>query len=175
MAIFDDILNDIRVELIEEFDTNFSNGGFFGKKWQPKADGEPSMLQKSRTMRGTNNARVVGQEIIFTNATPYANIHNEGGTFISTPTVTRKMQRFAWAKYYKAGGKKGGEKANKWRALALKPIGTKLSITINMPQRQFIGDHPQVQQSIQQVLNEHITGQFKAVIESVNKKNNNQQ
>ena len=171
MALFDDILNDIRVELMDEFDKNFSSGGFFGKKWQDKADGTTSMLQDTRTMRGANHARVQGTDIVFTNAVPYGGIHNTGGKVTSTPTVTRKMQRFAWARYYKAGGKNGGEKAAKWRALALKPVGTKLSININMPQRQYIGDHPRVRECVQGIVNDNLSRHIKDMTDKLNKRN----
>jgi phage gpG-like protein len=76
------------------------------------------------------------------NPVEYAAIHNEGG--VVQPTVTPKMRKFAWAKFYTAAGLTKGEKipasvpeeAARWRALALTKK-TKLNIT--MPRRQFIG------------------------------------
>jgi hypothetical protein len=80
-----------------------------------------------------------------------------GGTI----TVTAKMKRFFWAKYYEASGKvklkkSGGitraslrynEEAEFYKALALMKTGSKITI----PQRQFIGHHPQVDVIVKQV------------------------
>ena len=83
---------------------------------------------------------------------PYAAIHNEGGTVHPHPTVTPKMRKMAWAKFFAAGGGKGdtpSPEAAKWKALAL-TRKTKLSPNINIPRRQFIGDSPELRNQIQQ-------------------------
>jgi len=82
----------------------------------------------------------------------YAGAHNRGGSI--TTTVTPKMRKYAWYKYYALSGtgKSGkGGKGNKgaktsdtpvapdvafWKNLALTK---KTKISINMPQRQFLG------------------------------------
>ena len=70
------------------------------------------------------------------------------------------MRRFFLDKYYELGGKikykkKGGmskasirvsKEAEFYRALALKRVGTKITI----PQRQFIGDHPRVKECVKE-------------------------
>jgi hypothetical protein len=45
--ILNDILRDICIELSEEFDDNFTTGGFFGTAWKSKFDGSKSHLQQS--------------------------------------------------------------------------------------------------------------------------------
>lgn len=97
----------------------------------------------------------VGEDFIrWSSSLPYASIHNEGGEI----TVTAKMKSFFWAMYYKASGAmtktKGGKvsaskrnqnlsvEAQQWKNMALMKIGSKIKI----PQRQFIGDHPRVQE-----------------------------
>lgn len=94
------------------------------------------------------------------NDVPYAPIHNWGGE--TSPAVTPKMRRFAWAMYYKTGGKpttgakgrksaeKGqpgsiGPEAAKWRALALTK---KKRLHIRIPQRQFIGQSRELEERI---------------------------
>lgn len=77
-------------------------------------------------------------EVHIENNVPYAGIHNEGGTINTHPTVTPKMRKYAWARFYEEGGK-DAPGALKWRALALTKK-TKLDITAEIPQRQFIGE-----------------------------------
>lgn len=94
------------------------------------------------------------------NDVPYAPIHNWGGE--TSPAVTPKMRRFAWAMYYKTGGKpktgtKGGESAESdqtealseeaqmWRGLALTK---KKRLHIRIPQRQFIGPSRELEERI---------------------------
>lgn len=79
---------------------------------------------------------------------PYSGIHNDGGVI----TVTRKMKKFWWAKYYEFAGMttktKGGKvsnsarnrainaKAEFCRNMALMRIGAKITI----PKRQYLGE-----------------------------------
>lgn len=94
------------------------------------------------------------------NDVPYASVHNWGGK--TSPTVTPKMRRFAWAMYYQAGGKTGSRtkgrksaergqttdlspEAKMWRGLALTKK-TKLKIKIS--QRQFIGQSRELEERI---------------------------
>jgi phage gpG-like protein len=144
--LLNDILNDIRVELADEFDQNFSRGGFFGSTWKKKLSGEKSQLQQSGILRRSIRAKVSGSSVVFSSSQPYAAIHNEGGDI----TVTRKMQRFFWAQYYKNGKK--GAKADMYKSLALKRVGT----TLTIPKRQFIGDHPKIRKNIQDIITENL-------------------
>lgn len=94
------------------------------------------------------------------NDVPYASVHNWGGK--TSPTVTPKMRRFAWAMYYQAGGKSGrGTKGRKstekhqskelspeaqmWRGLALTK---KTKLKVKIPQRQFIGQSRELEERI---------------------------
>ena len=98
--LINDILRDMKVELEDEFDRNFSRGAFFDKRWKSRLDGEASHLQESGTLRKSIRTNIRGRSLVFSSSVPYASIHNEGGTI----TITRKMQRFFWAKYYENGG-----------------------------------------------------------------------
>ena len=87
-------------------------------------------------------------------------IHNWGGE--TSPAVTPKMRRFAWAMYYQAAGKsKKGTKGRKaaenapsgalppeaqmWHSLALTK---KKRLRIKIPQRQFIGQSRELEERI---------------------------
>jgi phage gpG-like protein len=98
------------------------------------------------------------------NSVEYATIHNEGGTFYSHPAVTRKMRKFAWAKFYEimggrpAAGTPIPVDAQKWRNLALTKKN-KLNIKVVMPKRQFIGDSKE--------LNDKIANKFETEIAKI--------
>ena len=81
------------------------------------------------------------------NDVPYAPIHNWGGE--TSPTVTPKMRRFAWAMYYRAAEKAPSSvlspEAQMWRSLALTK---KKHLRIRIPQRQFIGQSRELEERI---------------------------
>ncbi len=76
------ILDDMRVELSDEFDKNFNRKAFFTKKWKRRANlnAKGSLLMVTGTMRRSIKAEVRDNGVRFTSAVPYAAIHNEGGT-----------------------------------------------------------------------------------------------
>jgi len=143
-----DILNDMRVELSDEFDQNFMRGGFFGSRWKEKRNGEKSQLQGDGKLRHSIRATVRGAAVVFTSSEPYATIHNEGGVVNAKIPVTAKVRKFAWAKFYETGNKK-------YKAMALTKK-THLSVTATIPQRQFIGDHEQVRGAIEKIVRENV-------------------
>lgn len=141
MDLLKNILQDLRVELSDEFDKNFSRGGFFNRKWKKKWNGTDSHLIGVGTLRGSIKAQVSANAISFSSAVRYAAIHNEGGEI----TVTRKMKRFFWAMYQKTH-------QDRWKFAALKKVGSKIAI----PQRQFIGESDEVSAIIEQVIVDNI-------------------
>lgn len=156
--LLNNILNDMRVELADEFDQNFTRGGFFGTKWKDKANGEASTLQGGGRLRRSLRGSTRKDAVVFSSSEKYAAIHNEGGQIEVTP----KMRRFFWAKYYSEG--KTSAKAQMYRGLALKKVGDKIQI----PQRQYIGDAPQVRKAVESIVRdnmerhlEHIERNFK--------------
>lgn len=156
------ILTDLKVELMDEFDMNFMRKGFFGDAW-PQArryNRMGSLMMRTGTLRRGMGAKVIDHIISFTNDMPYARIQNEGGAI----TVTRKMQKFFWAMYYSLAGRVTysvktrkaqnnqknrmlGDEAAYWKALALKKVGSRITI----PPRRFIGNHPHVVTIVKQV------------------------
>ncbi|MDE6346377.1 MAG: phage virion morphogenesis protein [Muribaculaceae bacterium] len=138
-----DILDDMRVELSDEFDRNFERKGFFSDKWKPRAhdSARGSLLMVSGAMRRSTQGQVSGDGVRFSSALPYTTLHNEGGKI----TVTAKMKRYFWAQFMKT-------KDEAWRRMALMKVGK----VINMPERRFIGDGPDTQRIIRDVIADNL-------------------
>ena len=163
-SIWKRLLHDIRVELTEEFDRNFERKAFFDRPWKARRgerSGRGSLLQVTGKLRRSilPEENPANGTITWTSSEPYADIQNNGGTI----TVTVAMKAHAWKEYYKLAPhvqytrsgalshrKKNLEiaaEAEMWKAIALMKPGSKIVI----PQRQFIGDHPQVRAAIEKV------------------------
>ena len=153
---------------------NFRKGGFYGQPWTPPMrtslgfDGPgygPMLSGTNHLMMSTDYIPEPGR-VTIQNTLVYAEIHNEGGEI----TVTKRMKSYFWSQYYKRGlvgslyaqakGKKNQEKAdtfNKeaefWRAMALKKVGSKVKI----PQRKFLGEHPEVERIVQEIINTELS------------------
>lgn len=153
---------------------NFRKGGFYGQTWKPPMRTDlgfegpsygPMLSGTNHLMMSTDYVAEPGR-VIIQNSLIYAQIHNEGGEI----TVTKRMKSFFWSQYYKRGlvggmygkatgtrNKQKAEALNKeaefWRAMALKKVGS----TIKIPQRQFLGEHPEVTRIVQQIINTELT------------------
>lgn len=165
------ILKDIRVEMGDEFDRNFDRQAFFSEAWQrrksPIRPGR-NILVDTGQLRRSITSRTTDTSITFYTDLPYAEIHNEGGEI----TVTARMKRYFWAKWYEATGsfgrRKDGRKrddkrtrqltdeAEFWRYMALKKVGS----TIVMPRRRFLGTSPEVEQAVRKIVEENLTEYF---------------
>ena len=153
-SFFKNLLNDLKIELKDEFDKNFQRKGFFGKPLPPAKypAKRGSLMMRTGDLRNSIDANIQGDAIHFTSSEPYASIQNEGGII----TVSAQMKRYFWARYYKAMGgitktKTGktsntkrnrdlNEEAQFWKAMALMKVGSKITI----PERRFIGRSPEV-------------------------------
>ena len=162
------ILDDIRVEMTDEFDQNFERQSFFGEAWQrrksPARQGGHILVDTGR-LRRSIQSRTTDNSITFFTEEPYAAIHNEGGEIV----VTTKMKRYFWHKYYETVGsfdrKKDGSRSNNkrtvqlseeaefWKFMALKKVGT----TIKIPRRRFLGTSPEVEKAVREIIEENIT------------------
>lgn len=162
------ILDDIRVEMTDEFDQNFERQSFFGEAWQrrksPIRQGDHILVDTGR-LRRSIQSRTTDNSITFFTEEPYAAIHNEGGEIV----VTTKMKRYFWHKYYETVGsfdrKKDGSRSNNkrtvqlseeaefWKFMALKKVGT----TIKIPRRRFLGTSPEVEKAVREIIEENIT------------------
>lgn len=167
----------------DHFQDNFRKGGFVngGLHPWPKAKrlasgGTDAASQYGTLLSGRNHLfnsikyipsdyRVkVASEVV------YAPVHNWGGSV--SVTVTDRMRRFAWAKFYKASGKarkaatrqKNGRKgavvgqapnpqASFWKNLALTK---KKKLNIRIPQRQFLGESKELTEKINERIEKEI-------------------
>lgn len=153
----------------DHYQDNFRQGGFVnnGLRLWPKAkrisSGGTSAASQYGTLLSSRNHLFSSIKYVpsdyrvrVANDLAYAPVHNWSGTL--HPTVTPKMRRFAWAKYYQAGGgqKKGTEGKEKakndesaealnWKKLALTK---KEKLDVKIPQRQFLGESKELTEKI---------------------------
>lgn len=153
----------------DHYQNNFRQGGFVnnGLRSWPKAKrisaGGTSAASQYGTLLSSRNHLFSSMKYVpsdyrvkVANDLIYAPVHNWGGTL--HPTVTPKMRRFAWAKYYQAGGgqKKGTEGKEKakndepaetlnWKRLALTK---KEKLNVKVPQRQYLGESKELSEKI---------------------------
>lgn len=169
--IIRNILNDVRVELSDEFDRNFERQAFFNEVWQRRSSPTRpggSILIDTGKLRQSISSRTTDSSITFCSTLPYAAIHNEGGEI----KVTARMKRFFWHKYHEATGsfgrKKNGERRNDkrtvqlsteaefWKHMALMKEGK----SIKIPRRRFLGASPEVEQAVKDIIEENLAEYF---------------
>lgn len=137
--IYNDILRDARVKLTEMFDRNFREQGFFGKRWQAtkvsktNKRGTGSILIVTGAMRRSIRSMLRGNGVVFSSHLPYTALHNEGGNFAVTVRAHSRISR----------------KGNPYTVRAHQR-------QMSMPQRQFIGDHPKVQEALADIVNKNL-------------------
>ncbi|MBS1746498.1 MAG: hypothetical protein JST21_10055, partial [Bacteroidetes bacterium] len=132
-----------------------------------------SLMMRTGAGRRSIFSKIEGDGIVWRSNLPYMSIQNEGGEI----AVTAQMKKFFWAMYYKANGAKTkGTKERQqrmtneaaiWKSLALMRIGEKMKI----PERRFIGDHPQVDASVARVVDgvmKEVEQDLKNVLEQKN-------
>lgn len=176
-------IKDIKVELDDEFDSNFDRKSFFDEQQWPERkfdDGKGSLMNRTGTLRRSIGSKRRGGSVVYTSTEPYARIHNEGGEI----KVTQKMKRYFRYRYYKEVKKKRGEggegkqrreltdggfyamtagenlsdKAAFWRAMALKKVGS----SIVMPERRFIGMGRNTDRIIREITEKNLEDFMKA-------------
>lgn len=153
----------------DHFQENFQKGGFVDNglhKWKKsnrELRGGKSAAAQYKTLMSAreqlyNSIRYTPADgkVTIHNNEPHAPIHNWGGTV--SPTVTPKMRKFAWAKFYASGGKDDPKApdAQFWKGLALTK---KTKLSIKMPQRQFLGESKE--------LNEKINNKLESELEKI--------
>lgn len=158
------VIQDVKVDLVDEFDRNFERKAFFDEKWQQTKfhNRIGSLMIRRGNLRNSINADIQGNKIIFSSSLPYASIHNEGGEL----TVTTKMKKYFWAKHIEAKNTKNIIEAEQFKAIALKPIGSKIII----PKRQFIGNHPKVKEAVERAVNANLEELNKAIKQALSNK-----
>ena len=166
------ILRDIQVEMADEFDRNFERQAFFSEAWQRRrSPTRPGghILVDTGGLRRSIRSEMLGNSIVFRSDLPYAGIHNEGGEI----KVTARMKKYFWYRYYSATGSFGRRKdgsprkdkrtvrlsteAEFWKFMALMKVGS----TIKIPRRQFLGNAPEVEQTVREIIEENIEEYFR--------------
>ena len=158
-------LTDIKVKLGEEFDRNFERKAFFDEKWKSTKlmNSRGSLMMRTGNLRKSLlNPKISNDGILWTSAMPYAEIHNSGGEL----TITTKMKKYFWAKHIEAKNTKNIIEAEQFKAMALKPIGSKIII----PKRQFIGNHPKVKEAVERAVNANLEELNKAIKQALSNK-----
>lgn len=133
--MFSSLLSDVRVALTEAFDRNFERKAFFTDAWKARRYYNPrgSLLMVTGTLRRSIKSVVRGASVRFSSAVPYAALHNEGlkGN-VSVRSHTRRSR----------GGRAYTVRAH----LRM----------VQMPERRFIGDSPEVRRIIKRVFDENL-------------------
>lgn len=147
------ILSELQVETLDEFDRNFVRKAFFDRPWPARRapGGRGTLLAVTGRMRRSLRCSVGRSALSFFSDTAYFSLHNRGGTV----PITAGMRKYFWAMYYKhmqgvsfnrktkkPAGKRSEQKhslAEYYKSLALT---TQKKLTI--PQRQVVGDHPKI-------------------------------
>lgn len=143
-----DIISDMRVELAEEFDRNFTRKAFFTKKWKKRKDPNAlgSLLVVTGSLRRSIQAKETPDGVRFTSNQPYATLHNEGGK--GSVTVRQHTRT----------SKKG-------KTYAVRQHNR----TVNVPQRQFVGDGQDTQRIIKNVIDDNLEQYNQEIIKALKK------
>lgn len=158
----------------DHFQENFRRGGFVDGGLHPwpitrrqqnsvpggSAAGKYGPLMSARKNLYGSIRYVPGDaQVTVGTSVPYAAVHNQGATITAHPRVTPKMRKFAWAQFFKAGGKAattpGASAAGMWKALALTKKD-KLTVTSKIPQRKFLGPSQELTQKVSQTIENEI-------------------
>lgn len=139
-------LDEIGAAVVEETDNNFRNRSFFGQKWKPNTLGTTTLIDSGtlrasiRVLQRRTNSIKVGSTLI------YSDMHNRGGKF--RPTARQKA--YFWAMYKQTNNPI-------YKASALKVASGR---SIEIPQRQFIGNHPVLTSRIKQIIYKNLTQKY---------------
>lgn len=82
MDIKRQILSDLKVDLTEEFDKNFTRKGFFSERWKPRAHNyrKGTLMSVTSKLRRSVKSSLAPSGVRFSSSLPYAAAHNEGST-----------------------------------------------------------------------------------------------
>lgn len=160
----------------DHFQDNFRQGGFVNGGLHPwpkskRLSSGGTLLSGRKHLFKSVGYTPADYRVRVFNEVVYAPVHNWGGEI--DVTVTDRMRRFAWAKFYKASGKRKkagtGQKkrvkrrikpkelnpqAQFWRNMALTK---KKKLHIRIPQRQFMGESEELNSRIREKVDQEIT------------------
>ncbi len=173
------ILQDVAEDLNDEFHENFRRKAFFDKKWKKEKLHNRRgslMIRSSGGLYSSINHQIGQKSIRWTSSKPYASLQNEGGEITVTRkmqkyfwamymkalgsqsrvygegdskfTIISSDSKDRVKKTLKSKSKISQKKqaeAEQFKAMAMKKVGSKITI----PERRFIGDHPEVRKAIE--------------------------
>ena len=164
-----------RVESKKHFKDSFIKQGFNDSGFQPWQKskhpfmGKRTLLNKNSLMNSIKCTTETIRKVVVESDNPHAETHNNGAII----TVTERMKNYFWWQYkihsghiqrYKNGNLYRGkanqntnDKAQFCKAMALKPVGSKIKI----PKRQFMGNSKNMMSKMDAVLLDYAEREFK--------------
>lgn len=161
---FDKIADKLKTDLVRYasragvnfFQDSFYDQGFTDEVWEPwverKDDVDPGrkILIKSAALMNSIQVFTANEEMIeIGSQEAHAEIHNNGGT-VRIP-ITERSRKYFWFMYKRTG-------RGMWKGLALTK---KEEITVNIPQRQFIGESATLMNRLDAWVVQEINKRFK--------------
>ncbi len=144
---------------LESIDDNFRSQSFFGTPWQARKEEKGSegraILVLTGRLRRSFKLQNSGLNIVLFTDVPYAEIHNEGGKVTGTADVaehTRKQHELNEIS-------KPGSKKEKWKKETVgshKVRAHSRKVDFEMPQRQYMGEHPELDNRIISLLERNL-------------------
>ncbi len=161
--LLDTLLTDIQTRLGDEFNRNFQRQAFFDKPWKPRQGNKNPkrgvLIGKGRgRLWKSLRSKIRGNSIVFTSNVPYASVHNEG--FNGTQSVKAHSRIIkAHTRHITARTSLKTRKEIKAHNQQVREhtqnVGA-FSRSMEIPQRQFIGDHPKVRSIIKETIDDTI-------------------
>ncbi len=132
-------------EVLDSINENFRSQSFFGAPWLPrqateKDDGR-ALLVRSGRLRRSFELDVRGLTLIIHTDTPYAQIHNEGGTITGSVNVAAFKRNRSETDEVSAPGARKAKYTKSVIGSHLVKAHTR-TVNTTIPQRQFMGEHP---------------------------------
>lgn len=155
-----DIVADVMINFVLD---NFEAQSFAGESWAQRADGDTSRALLVRSGRGRRSIRISEasmKRVQVTTDLEYMVAHNDGAEI--TRVITPRMRRFFWAMHYRLEYNTDTQQPIipedqwRWKWMALK----KGEITFKMPQRQFIGESPELDMRLRQAIERELEQVF---------------
>ncbi|MFR9574282.1 MAG: phage virion morphogenesis protein [Rikenellaceae bacterium] len=165
--VIDRSIEDIQVELDDQFDQNFERKSFMGEEKWPDAkapNSRGSLMLRTGGLRGSIRSRRRNSTLVYSSTKPQAQIHNEGGEI----KVTKKMRGYFMYRYCSIRGRYGKRKDGSRRkdkrneslseeesfyfSMAKKKVGS----TVKIPKRQYIGSNKKTDKIIREIVNENL-------------------
>ena len=157
--------------VLNSIDNNFRSESFFGQAWAPRKVGKGNegraILVQTGRLRRSFLLETSGLTITIFTDTPYAQIHNEGGTITGTANVAEYARRVMTNSEISTPLRKDGKRDERFNKRNQKTSGGTQTVrahtrnvNLTIPQRQFMGEHPALDNDIKTLLDKEITAIF---------------